>query len=99
MSIARSSGEMTASAAASAKPCALAGVHLISDATNDVKVILNDHASSASGTVKGEYNLDVSLEGFTKHIVFPNPVDFANGIYVTLSGTGGTCVIEYILVG
>lgn len=97
MRFAQSSGEQTASAAIYAGSCALTGIHLIGDGTNDPKVILNDHATAASGTVKAEVSDDVSVSGqVTKYLSFSNPVIFQNGIYATVSGTGASYIIEYI---
>lgn len=74
----------------------MTGIHLIGDGTNDPKVIIDDSVDG-SGTVKAEVSDDVSVSGqVTKYLSFPNPVEFYSGIYVTVSGTGASYIIEYV---
>jgi len=80
-------------AAAMAKPGYLHGVLLISDGTNDPKVILYDDPDSAHGTVLAEISFDVSQSGkFTDMIPFPK-VRCENGIWAVVTGTGATAIV------
>ena len=90
----RSSGEKTADAAIYADNCVMTSVHIITDGTNNAKVILYDNASAASGTVLFEMTVIGGDNYGSKSWVFP--VEFINGIYADVSGTGASYIIEYI---
>ena len=88
------SGEQTADAAIYAGQCVITAVRVITDGTNNAKVIVYDHASAASGTVR----LELTAVGNTHHkaAIFYHPKTMFNGIYVDVSGTGASYIIEYV---
>ena len=88
-----SSGEQTADAAIYADAAWLTGIWVITDGTNDAKVIVYDNASAASGTVIGE--ITITGSGNFGGRDFPFPVKMYNGIYVDVTGTGASYIIEY----
>lgn len=94
MALSQSSGEETTSKVIFAGPCAVTGIWLISDGTNDPKVILHDNETEASGIVKAEAGFDVSLRLTHEHYSMPE-VEFLNGIFATISGTDASYIIEY----
>ena len=92
---ARTSYEQTASGVVSAGPCLLTGVAVMTGGLKfpDVTVILYDNASAASGNVLAEFvvaGVD-NLGGRD----YKDPVHCINGIYVSLSGAGGSYIVEY----
>jgi len=83
-------------AAAYAGPCYLHAVQLISDGTNDPKVILYDDPDSADGTVLVEMSFDISASGlFTQSFILSKPVRCDHGIWVVPTGTGATAIVYY----
>ena len=89
-----SSGEQTSDGAVATIGGYIAGVEIITDGTNDVKLILYDNASAASGTVLFEGTV---LGG--SHFggrVWSYPVIYDNGIYADITGTGASYIVEYI---
>ena len=88
---AKSSGELDATASVVAGPCALASVLVITDGTNDGKVVIDD-STDGSGTVKYETTVVGANNYGGRNWTFP--VEFTDGIYVTLSGTGATFIVE-----
>lgn len=81
-------------AAVMVKPGYLHGVLLISDGTNDPKVILYDDPDSAHGTVLAELSFDVSQSGkFTDLSTFPKGVRCETGIWAVVTGTGATAIV------
>ncbi len=92
------SGEIATGTAAAAfpGPCYLAGVLLISDGTNDPKVILYDDPDSANGTVLAELSFDVSVSGLFTLSFFPaKSIRCEHGIWVVPTGTGATAIVYY----
>lgn len=94
------SGEKIASALIYGGPCILMHVTLISaggggSAGTDPKLILDD-SLAGSGTVRGEWQLDTSIEGGSKDIPIPNGRFFKTGLNATLTGTGASFVLDYI---
>ena len=88
----RPSSEITSDGAAFTLGCVVMGILLISNGTADPKVILHDN-TAASGLVIGEYSFDVSLKGsFVEFFSIPH-VSCFNGIYVTITGTGASCIV------
>lgn len=88
----RTSGEKTADAAISAGPCILKSITVITDGSNNAKVILYDNASAASGTVLDE--ITVVANTHNKQHSFSSIC--VNGIYADVSGTGASYIVEYI---
>ena len=88
-----SSGILASSSVVYAKPCKLTDLAVYTDGTNQVTAILYDNATAASGTVIGKVIVPgAALNG---GLVIPIPVRAQNGIYISLSGTGGTAVVFY----
>ena len=91
---AKSSGEKTSDTAIMAGPGYITAVYVITDGSNNAKVILYDNASAASGTVMLEMTVVASDNYGGRSWVFP--AEFFKGIYVDVSGTGASYIIEYI---
>ena len=91
---AKSSGEQTADAAIMAAPGYITAVYIITDGSTNAKVILYDNASAASGTVMLEMTVVASDNYGGRSWVFP--AEFFNGIYVDVSGSGASYIVEYI---
>jgi hypothetical protein len=90
-----SSGELTASAAVAAQKSILGGVLIMTDGTNDATIIIYDHATAASGTKIWE-SVITGSDNYGGGI-FPHPIRCANGIYVSISGTGASAIVFYSL--
>lgn len=88
---AKSSGEQTTTKAAYTGPCALSSVLVITDGTNTAKVIIDD-STDGSGTVKYETSVVGANNYGGRNWTFP--VKFTTGVYVTVSGTGASYIIE-----
>ena len=91
---ATSSGEKTADAIIKGGTCWLASVIIITDGTNDAKLILYDNNSAALGTVL----LEMTVKG-TDHYGGRNymwPVLAKKGVYADVNGTGASYIVEYI---
>lgn len=90
----QSSGEKTADAAVSATDVYMTAVTIITDGTNDAKLILYDNASAASGTVL----LEMTIAGGDNYggRVWTYPLKCWNGIYGDIAGTGASYIVEYI---
>lgn len=88
-----SSGLLAASAVVYAKPCVLTDLAVYTDGTNEVTVTLYDNATTNSGTVIGK----VVVPGANKNggLIIPIPVRAQNGIYMVLTGTGGSAIVFY----
>ena len=82
---ATSSGEQTAGTAVYAGRCLLASVLVITDGTNDAKLIIYNHASTTSGTVVFE----MTVKGADHYggMVFVHPKRMTTGIYASGSGS------------
>lgn len=95
----KSSGERTASALIYTVPgsgteCYLTAVKVITDGTNNAKVIIDD-SLAGTGTVIDETTV-VGGDHWGGR-TWPYPLKITTGIYVTVSGTGGSYIVEYIL--
>lgn len=88
-----SSGEQTASAQIYSGECYVSKIWVITDGTNDAKVIIYD-SKTGSGKVVGE----ITVNGGSQFggVANPYPVHHNNGIYVTVSGSGASYIVEYI---
>jgi len=91
---AKTSGEKTADAAITTSPGYITAIYVISDGSNNPKIIVYDNATAASGTVLIEMTVVASDNYGGRSWVFP--AEFFNGIYVDVSGTGASYIIEYI---
>jgi hypothetical protein len=92
-----SRGEQTVAANAAVQHdtgiSALAGIIVITDGVNDCKVIIYD-GTSTSGTVK--YETTVKGADHYGGRIWTFPLMIQTGIYVVVSGTGGSYILEYI---
>lgn len=93
---AHSSGELLTNSAAYTGPCYITAAHIMTDGTNAAKLMVYDNTSAA-----GKVILERTIVGNTHggSIIWTFPVKCTNGIYVTVTGTGGSCIIEYIRAG
>jgi hypothetical protein len=87
-----SSGEQTATKQIHAYQCAMSALLVITDGTNNAKVIIRD--GGAAGTVKWEQTVIGTNHYGGKDWAFP--VKFDTDIHVTVSGTGASYIVEYI---
>ena len=90
----RSSGLKTADAVIHADKAILAGVHIITDGTNDATLVLYDNASAASGT---EVFKQV-VTGTNDAIPYSMPdggIYCKNGIYADVTGTGAGYIVFF----
>jgi len=90
----QTSGEQTSDAAIVASGCYLSAIWAITDGTNNAKVIIYDNASAASGTVVGELTIVGASHFGGRDWLYP--IVMRNGIYVDVTGTGASYIIEYI---
>lgn len=88
------SGEKTASELINSGPCYLTSLIINTDGVNDATVIVYDAASAAGKIVRRfKINGDENYGGN----VIKYPVKMDNGIYVALSGTGGSFIADYLI--
>ena len=90
-----SSGEVTSSSAVVAQKCLFGGILILTDGTNDATIIAYDNASAASGDKIWEAKI-TGVDNYGGGIL-PHPIRCTNGIYVTVSGTGASCIVFYSL--
>lgn len=67
-------------------------ITLLGDGTNASSITLYDN-TSASGKIVAKVNCKAADQ--QNHIIFTNPVSVENGIYASLSGTGGNYIIYF----
>lgn len=90
-----SSGEKTADAVICNKPCFITAVEIITDGTNDARLILYDSAlESTSEKVVFEMTV-IGISHFGgREPAFP---PFCrSGLYADVNGTGASYIIEYV---
>jgi hypothetical protein len=90
-----SSGEKTSDTIIHTGACRLTGIQIITDGTNDATVILYDNTSAAGkvlfqGTVEGGAAIHYGGRNWTF------PVSCNIGIYLDLTGTGASAIVEYV---
>lgn len=88
-----STGEKTSSALIRTGACALCSVLVITDGTNAATVIVYDN-TAASGKVVAEFVVAGATGYGGRNWIFPVAMD--NGIYLAISGTGASAVVEYL---
>lgn len=86
-----SSGEQTTTKCVITGPCKMSGLGIITDGTNTAKVIIDD-STDGSGTVNWEQSVVGANHYGGRN--WTDPLEFDNGIYVTVSGTGASYFIE-----
>ena len=72
---------------------ALAGIIIMTDGSNDCKVIIYD-GTTTGGTVKYETTVKGADHYGGRIWVFPLTIN--TGIYVVVTGSGGSYILEYI---
>jgi len=87
------SGEENSSQAIYSGECLLAGVKVFTDGTNAATVIVYDN-TEASGKVVDKYKITGS-ENYGGTIYGKAPLIIENGIYVSVSGTGASFIVNY----
>ena len=86
-----SSGEQSGNTLIFTGPCAMTGLQLVTDGTNDGKVVIQD-GITASGTVKCEMSVVGANHYGGRNWVAP--IKFSTGIYVTGTGSNATYFVE-----
>jgi hypothetical protein len=81
-------------AAATGANVYITALTVITDGTNNATVVLYDSASAASGTVIAELWVPGALISDRQVWTFPRKV--SAGIYADLTGTGASCIVEYM---
>ena len=92
--ISTSSGEKTADSVVYSKKAYITSVLVVTDGTNDARVIIHDNASSAAGKVMLEQTVVGADNYGGRNWSFP--VLCRDGIYADVNGTGASYIIEYI---
>ena len=88
---ANSSGEQSGNTLIMTGPCLMTGLQVVTDGTNDGKVVIQDGVTAA-GTVKCEMSVVGANHYGGRNWVAP--IKFSTGIYVTGTGTGATYFVE-----
>ena len=83
---------MTSSGQAVTGACWITGLAVVTNGTNDATITVYD-GTSTSGAMIGTYYVPGALYGDRAVWTFPRRVN--NGIYVNVSGTGASAVVEY----
>lgn len=83
---------MSASGQAVTGACWITGLQVVTNGSNDATITVYD-GTSTSGKMIGTYYVPGALYGDRAVWTFPRRAD--GGIYVTVSGTGASAVIEY----
>ena len=92
---ASTSGEQTSDAAVATAKCYITSILIITNGSDNAKVVLYDNASAASGTVILEMTV-VGVDNYGGRN-YQYPVKCTNGIYADVTGTGASYIVEYIL--
>ena len=92
METAISTGELTADTTICRKPGALCAILVITDGTNAATAILYD--GTASDKKLGEWTVPGASQYGGRNWVIP--VWFENGLFLDLTGTGASAIVEYI---
>ena len=87
------SGEQTEDKLIYTGSCYITGIMIITNGTNDARVILYDN-TSAAGTVRWEQTVIGGDNYGGRSWTFPKK--FSSGIYADVNGTGASYIIEYI---
>ena len=87
------SGEKTVDAIIKSGLCWITAIEVITDGTNDARVILYDNASAASGEVIWESTIAGGDNFGGKNWIFPRKCN--HGIYADINGSGASYIVEY----
>jgi hypothetical protein len=93
--ISETSGEVAASGSIYSKACYLTSFYVLTDGTNAATAILYNYQVASGATTKvAEFTVPGASRQDGRPWIFPVPCE--NGLYLDLSGTGASCIIEYI---
>lgn len=72
------------------------GCEVITDGTNNAAINVYDIESGGS-PASGNKIYETTVIGSDNYggIIYPHPIICRNGLYVTISGTGATCIVFY----
>jgi hypothetical protein len=90
-----SSGVLTTSGEVIVAPVSLTGLEVLTDGSHGVTVTLYDNISAATGNVLYEAVCAATPQTQTQFI--PIPIQASAGIYMNISGTGGSAIVYYDL--
>ena len=88
-----STGEITSSQQILTRSGNLSSILVVTDGTNPATAMLFDNISG-SGKKLGEWVVPGTSQYGGRNWVFP--VQFNTGLYITISGTGASAIVEYI---
>ena len=89
------SKRITATGVMVAVPCKMWG-YMLSTTSNESSITLHDHASAASGTIRGFSTAKGGTAlGDTVPVMLTRPVDMVLGIYGTIVGAGASVIVYY----
>lgn len=91
---ATNSGEITSSQLVYAGACLISKIKVLTDGSNNATIIVYDN-TEGSGKVIDKTIVAAAIRYGGGNIIPPEKCD--NGIYVTISGTGASVIISYIL--
>jgi len=91
--IAKSTGQLTASALVNTGKGILTSVLVITDGSNPATVTIYDNTAGSGKMLAKFYVPGATGYGGRNWTV---PVQYENGIYCTVSGTGASAIVEYI---
>jgi len=87
-----SSGEQTADATVVSGTCYIVSVLVVTDGTNDAKLVLK--AGGSGGTV--QYETTVIGSDHYGGRLWTFPVEFVTDCYADVTGTGASYIVEYL---
>ena len=94
----KTSYEITSSTQLMTKGGILGGVLVITSGVDDedAAIIAYDVASAGDAAAGNKlYETTVAGEDHYGGVIFPFNVEFRNGLYVAISGTGASCIVYY----
>jgi hypothetical protein len=96
MGVSKSSYEIVSDTQITTKGGYLTGIAVMTDGTNDATAILYDINSSGDAAA-GNKLAEVKVIGANNYggRNFSSPVRFAKGLYLDLTGTGASAIVEY----
>lgn len=90
----KTSGDMVASGAVTTEPAYITAMYVMTDGTNAAKAIAYNGPVATGTMVVGEFTVPGATGQGGRQ--WPFPVVCEKGIYVVLSGTGASCIVEYM---
>lgn len=88
-----SSGEKTSSVQIDTGPGIFCGVVINTDGSNDATIILYDSLTAANTKLHEQVVLAADITG--GYVPFP-PMAYITGLYLSVSGTGASAIVNYI---